>query len=86
MERETEEFIKDSLKINIEVKKADKMTLREDKEIVIVKIGCWEKGISSDKKKELMKGVIIIENDLTKKKRRKKLREIAKEERERKKK
>lgn len=84
LEREVEGFVKDSLKMDIEVKKADKITAGKGKQMVIAEVGCWEqKRIIMEKKRELAKGV-IIENDLTRKERQiqQELREIAKEERE----
>lgn len=60
LEREMEEYIKDSIKIEIEVKKAKKITLKRGRNIVIEELNNWKqkKNIMS-KKKGLKKGFII---------------------------
>jgi len=78
-----EEFIKDKLEIGIKVRRADMLTLRENRSMVIADIESWEqkRNIMINKKK-LERGV-MIEDDLTRREReiQQKLREIAREER-----
>jgi len=78
-----EEFIREKLEIGIKVRKADMLTVRENKSMVIAEIENWEqkRNIMINKKK-LERGV-LIEDDLTRKEReiQQKLREIAREER-----
>jgi len=85
LEQEVKEFIRESLKTDIEVKKVRKIRITDKKYVMVAEIDSWEqkKEIMS-KKKGLEKG-IIIEDDLTRKEReiQQKLRKMAKEERER---
>jgi len=84
LEQEVEGFIRDSLKIEIGVKKASKITLREGKNIVIAELDNWEQKRNVMSNKKELKKDIIMEDDLTKKERgiQQKLREMARKERE----
>jgi len=84
LEQEVKEFIRESLKVDVEVKKVRKIRINDNKNIMVAEIDSWEqKREIMSKKKELEKG-IIIKDDLTRKEReiQQKLRRIAKEERE----
>ncbi|XP_025997477.2 golgin subfamily A member 6-like protein 6 [Solenopsis invicta] len=84
IEQETKEFIKENLKIEVDIIKAYKVQSRGDKCTVVAEVGTWEqKREIMVTKKELRAGV-FIDDDLTRMKRemQNKLREKAKEERE----
>ena len=84
LEQEVEEYIRDNIKIIIEVKKANKITMGVGRSMVIAELVSWEQKRSiMSRKKDLKKGN-IIEDDLTRKERgiQMKLREMARKERE----
>jgi len=84
LDQEVKEFIRESLKVDVEVKKVRKIRINDNKNVMVAEIDNWEqKREIMCKKKELEKG-IIIEDDLTRKEReiQQKLRRMAKEERE----
>jgi hypothetical protein len=84
IEKETKEFIKNNLKIEVNINKAFKVQVRGGKCTVVAEVGSWEqKREIMIRKKELQAG-IFIDDDLTRTERemQTKLREKAKEERE----
>lgn len=84
LEKEVIDFIKDSIKVNIGIKKAWTISTGGNKNMAVVEVDSWEqKRDIMSKKKELEKD-ILIEDDLTRKEReiQWKLREMARGERE----
>jgi len=69
LDQEVKEFIRESLKVDVGVKKVRKIKINDNKKVMIAEIDNWEqKREIMGKKKELEKG-IIIEDDLTRKER-----------------
>lgn len=66
LRKKVKNFIKEKIKVNVEVKYARKIGARN---IIIVKIGTFEQKISIIEKNILEQEEIYIENDKTKKKR-----------------
>jgi len=83
LEQEVKEFIRESLKVDVEVKKVRKIRINDNKNIMVAEIDNWEQKREIMSKKELEKG-IIIKDDLTRKEReiQQKLRRMTKEKRE----
>ena len=84
-EKEVEEFIKENLKVEVEVKEAWKIRMKNGgEEIVVAKLGNWEDKRTVMRKKKELKAGIYIEDDLTREERevQRKLRMIARENRE----
>lgn len=84
-EKGVEEFIRENLKVEVEVKEAWKIGMKSGgEEIVVAKLGNWEDKRAVMRKKRELKAGIYIEDDLTREERevQRKLRIIAKENRE----
>ncbi|XP_039304823.1 golgin subfamily A member 6-like protein 22 [Solenopsis invicta] len=83
IEQETKEFIKENLKIEVDIIKAYKVQSRGDKCTVVAEVGTWEQKREIVVKKEELRAR-FIDDDLTRMERetQNKLREKAKEERE----
>lgn len=84
IEEEVSKFVKEKLKIEVGVKKAYRIRIRENRDIVIASLENWEqKREVMSRKKNLGQG-IWIEDDLTKEEReiQRRMRERAREERE----
>jgi len=83
LEQEVKEFIKESLKLEVEIGKAFKLSTRGGRYTVVAELENWEQKRDIMRKKRELKERIFINDDLTKKEReiQDHLREKAKEER-----
>lgn len=86
VEHEVENFIRDSIKVNLGVKKVSRISTRENKSMVLAELSSWEQKREIMMRKRKLNKEIIIEDNVIKKEKsvQQNLKEMARKERERK--
>jgi len=69
LEQEVKEFIKESLKLEVEIGKAFKLRTRGGRHTVVAELESWEQKRDIMRRKRELKERIFIDDDLTKKER-----------------